>query len=400
MSKARLPEDRNGASQDLLARWQAVEAALRAHFENPDIEAAQILFACVAAHRITDYPPVWDMLIAPSGSMKTALLDSLQGLKRVYFVDEVTQNTFISGKVDDRGKAKRKTPASLLHRIGDDGILVVADFSTVLAFDNRKKPAILAQLRRIYDGFFVREFGTGENLDEHKWRGRLTLLAGVTPEFDRHHSVFHSLGERFLRTRWPRAGGIETAMRAINQQSSTALRLRNAVRDLLAPILEQAVIIAPILLPEHEHRLAHLGELIALARADVPRERENHAICDVPAAEGNTRLPQQFAQIARGWAVLEGSESTTESGMKLVQRVAFDCIPPAKRAVIQALTRGQNPYAVKLAPSLVSRAIEDLEAVGLIEKKDKTARLTPLAQTLLIGSEITFPQSGVDTEGE
>ena len=86
-------------------RWEAVKAALQANFYNPDIEAAQALFASVAAHRITQHPPAWNMLIAPSGSMKTALLDTLQGLPSVHTLDDVTENTFISGKLDNSGPA-------------------------------------------------------------------------------------------------------------------------------------------------------------------------------------------------------------------------------------------------------------------------------------------------------
>ena len=49
--------------------------------------------------------------------------------------------------------------------------MVVPDFSTVLAMNKNKQPVILAQLRRIYDGSFAREFGTAENLLDRKCGG-------------------------------------------------------------------------------------------------------------------------------------------------------------------------------------------------------------------------------------
>jgi hypothetical protein len=76
---------------------------------------------------------------------------------------------------------------------------------------------VFSQLRRIYDGHLHREFGSDENLDERDWKGRLTFLAGVTPEVDRHHKVFSALGDRFIRTRWPRAGGTDAAMMAMQR---------------------------------------------------------------------------------------------------------------------------------------------------------------------------------------
>src|SRR5579863_4124494 len=226
---------RSNLASNVLSPWKAVEAALWAHFHQPDIEAAQILFASVAAHRIVDYPPSWNMLVAPSGSMKTALLETLRDLKSVHHPDEFTENTLISGKLDDRKPRKKKPkkadatapepeskeevppsiPASLLHRIGDEGIIAIADFSTILAMNKNKLQAVLSQLRRIYDGNFSREFGTSEKLDERKWQGRITLISGVTPEFDKVHSVSSVLGERFVRIRWPRAGGVEAALCAM-----------------------------------------------------------------------------------------------------------------------------------------------------------------------------------------
>ncbi len=114
----------------MTCEWSLVESILNDNYDHPDCQAAKILFAGVAAHRLVDFPPAWELLMAPSGSMKTDLLESLRGLPRVNFVDEVTPKTFISGKVDDVGK-RRKCPASYLHRLGDDAILIAADFSTV-----------------------------------------------------------------------------------------------------------------------------------------------------------------------------------------------------------------------------------------------------------------------------
>lgn len=127
--------------------WQKVENILVHNYQNPELEAVKVILASVAAHRISEFPPSWPMAIAPAGSMKTEILKTLDGLPSVYFLDEVTPNTFISGKIDAPGK-ERTTPASLLHRIGDNGILVSADFSTFLEMDERNRGKILSQLRR------------------------------------------------------------------------------------------------------------------------------------------------------------------------------------------------------------------------------------------------------------
>ena len=180
-------------AEERAACWQSVTHILEEYYFNPDIEAARILCAALAAHTLKQFPPAWCLAIAPPGSMKTDLLEAFRGLPGVHFVDEVTSNTFLSGKVDEKNH-KRTKPASWLHRIGDDGILVAADFSTFTS-DPKKLQIILAQLRRIYDGYFSREFGTDENVEERTWKGRLTLFAGAVPEIDRHYSLFQKLGD-------------------------------------------------------------------------------------------------------------------------------------------------------------------------------------------------------------
>jgi hypothetical protein len=215
--------------------WQAVTEVLGKHYTNPDIEAARILCAVLASHALKDFLPAWCLAIAPPGSMKTDLLENFRGLPGVHFVDEVTTNTFLSGKVDEKGK-KRTKPAGWLHRIGDDGVLIAADFSTFTS-NAKTLQIILAQLRRIYDGHFSREFGTDENVEERTWSGRLTFFAGAVPDIDGHYSLFQKLGERFVRVRWPRAGGVETGLQAMKHTTSVAHDLRDAVRSLMLPIL-------------------------------------------------------------------------------------------------------------------------------------------------------------------
>jgi hypothetical protein len=284
-------------------------------------------------------------------------------------------------------------PASLLNRIGDEGILIVPDFSTILAMNRNKQPVILSQLRRIYDGSFAREFGTAENLADRKWQGRITFLAGVTPEFDKYHSVFQSLGERFIRTRWPRAGGVDAALRAMRQKTEEAEQTKAAVHNLLTPVMEAKSIPAPRMKEQDEIRLAHLGELIVLGRAFVSRERYTHDIEDAPDPEGNTRFPQQLAQIGRGWAALMGDDAVSDEGLKLIARVGFDCIPPRRGEVLKALIRGKNPYSLGLPNPVVERSIEELKHVGLVDKPDRGAKLSEQALRLLDGARMPEPWS-------
>lgn len=303
-----------------------VEAVLHKHYHNPDIEAARLILAAAAAHAFKTHVPVWVLAIAPPGSAKTDLLESLRGLPKSYFPDEITPKTFLSGKIDQPG-CKRLRPAGLLHRIGSDGILVASDFSTYTA-DPRNFKVILPQLRRIYDGNYCREFGSDENPEEREWHGRLTIFAGAVPDIDRHYSLFQKLGERFVRVRWPRPAGVDAALRAMSHTDQVAAELRAAVHGLLMPILvvPQPEVFVP---SETQLRIANLTELVALGRSHVERDRYKREIVAIPVVEGNTRLPMQLVQLARGSALLDGRTAVMEADYTLVCRAALDSLPLA-----------------------------------------------------------------------
>lgn len=355
----------SGKDTSAAPRWRTIADTLCKHYQNPDVEAAQILCSVLASHALKQFSPAWCLAIAPPGSMKTDLLESFRGLPGVHFVDEVTTNTFLSGKVDEKER-KRKKPASWLHRIGNDGVLIAADFSTFTS-NPKTLPTILAQLRRIYDGNFSREFGTDENIEERSWTGRLTLFAGAVPDIDGHYSLFQRLGERFVRVRWPRAGGVEAGLQAMEHTPKVMAELRQAVRALLHPILSNPQT-APRLPEEIKRRIASLSEMVALSRAYIERDDRTRVATGIPVAEGNTRLPQELCQIARGSALLDGRGEVNDDDYRLVCRAAFDSLPPARAAVLKAVIEAHSPYSLGLPKITASRALEDLELAGVLVK--------------------------------
>ena len=221
------------------------------------------------------------------------------------------------------------------------------------------------------------------------------MLAGVTPEIDQQHAVFQALGERFTRVRWPRPEGVPAGLKAIRQTEQVKHDLKVAAKALLEPVLARTHP-APAINAEQASAIAHFSEIAALARAHVPRERGTHDIIDEPAPEGNTRLPQQLAQIGRGCAVLHGSQEVRDCCIRLAARAARDCLPPVRRKVLQQIIGGANAYVLDIPQAVLSRAIEDLEAVGLVRKDrpNSTAQLSEKGLALLAGTAgLMFPQS-------
>jgi hypothetical protein len=341
-----------GNVQDVLAR----------HLESPDFQAVQAVLATVASHRLSG-KPCWIMAIAPPGSGKTVLVEPLEGLPEVHLHDKFTSKTLISGQIPDPLRPSKVSP-SLLHRWGPSAIVTLSDFSTMLAGHHVEREEIFAALRRIYDGHYVKSFGTSDDPKKHEWTGKLTLVGCSTPRFDEYASEVQSLGERFLLVRWQQPNDVEAALRAIKQDQDALTReLKDAVHGLFGSIPPS---VEPVLLTATGITIANLAALVAKGRAAVSRESYTKAIKDEPQPESPTRLAQQLAKLARGASLLDGRTTVSDEDYKLVKRVAFDCLPRRRRLILDALIAGRPLTDVDLPGSTRSYAMDDLEAVGLL----------------------------------
>jgi hypothetical protein len=349
------------ATTDLEFRWGEVEATLLTHYYEPDIEGARGLYSAIAAHFLPG-PPVWPMIVAPPGSMKTELLEALDGIPGVHLIDKLTPNTLLSGQIDDK-KVKRTTSPSLLHRIGNDGILICPDFSTVLSMNRDARGTVLADMRRIYDGRIRGEYGTADNLQEREWKGRITFAVAVTPDVDRHYSMFQSLGERFVMLRWHRPGGVEAAIEAMNQDRVQAKQeLKLAVNTLIKHLPTKE----PIVDEKLQRRIAALSEFAVRARTHVPRDGYTKQLIYEPEPEAATRLAQEIVQLTKGSAHLEGRASTSEDDFKIARRAAFDSIPASRRKLIDTILIEKAINPLVMPKSTRAYALEDLACQGLV----------------------------------
>jgi hypothetical protein len=346
--------------------WDAIVAAFQQLHYQPDIYAIEATYAAVAAHRLPGQP-VWIFGVAPPSSGKTEMLMPLLEAQAT-IISNVTPKTFISGWSNER----TGEDASLLTRIGNR-VIVCKDFSQVLAMPRPQRGPVLADLRDIYDGHIAKEYGTG---DRREWRGRITFIAGVTPEIDRHYAIFQSLGERFVQVRWKRPGGVEAALRAMADESPESReRVRVAVQALFRPIISREQHPNPSLSDADRHTIANLAEFTVIARTHVSRDGKTREMNYVPDAEASPRLAQQLSQLARGAALLHGRGEVNAADITLTRRVALDCIPTARRQVLSCLISQRTTVSNQLITAythlnktMVGRQLEELEGLRFVNR--------------------------------
>lgn len=355
-----------------------------------DHRAQHGVLAAVAAHRAGG-EGVWVFVVDAPGSGKTETIRSLNGLANVFPMSSLTPATFVSGqKISGQGK-----DPSLLLRLPDNCIITLKDFTTVLSMHRDARQEVLAQLRELADGSYVKEFGNGKTV---KWQGRMSFIAGVTPAIDNHWSVNQTLGERFVQIRPQQPDPLLVSDRVeenAGREEEMRTEIETAVTDFLAGLTYPPI--RDITLPPHaKTRLKYLSTFVCRARSAIMRDGYKQEISYIPVPEGPGRLMKQLGALARGRAIIDGATTLSEDGLSEIVAIGFDCIPPHRRAVLDALILNGEMQtatvtdATRYPVNTARRILEELTALELahrtLEGNQYSWRLSEQAQAWYEGT--------------
>jgi hypothetical protein len=150
-----------------------------------DTEALDVVLAAAAVERLTG-DPLWLLLISGSGNAKTETVQALDGIGATITSTISSAGALLSAT----SRKERATDATggLLRKIGDSGLLVIKDVTSILSANRDARAEVLAALREVYDGRWSRNVGTDgrRTLD---WSGRIVCIGAVTTVWDRAHDV-------------------------------------------------------------------------------------------------------------------------------------------------------------------------------------------------------------------
>ena len=122
--------------------------------------------------------------------------------------------------------------------------------------------------------------------------------------------------------------------------------------------------------------LAIIADFAAIARSHVARDR-NHNVLYMPRPEVGTRLAKELAKLAVSLAIIRKSDCG-EAEMQTVTRVAEDCLPPNRLAILRCLRRAGKPLTsgeisreTGLPCATADRTLEDLKVLGILSNEDR-----------------------------
>ena len=338
---------------------------------NYDADALNAALAAAAVGRMTG-DPLWLLVIGGSGNAKTETVQAVAfGAGAVMTSTLSSEAALLSGTLD-KDKASDAT-GGLLRLVGEQGLLVIKDFTSIITANSRLRGDILSALREIYDGHWYRDVG-GERGRRLWWKGRLAVIAACTTAWDRHHEVVTMMGDRFVIIRMDSSD--KDARREASEQAIDNTRreeemraalaeaagaVLNGMRDKIAPLTKREIGV-----------ITDAADLVTRARTAVDYDYSGNVI-DSHALEMPTRFAKQLAQVVFGGQAIGLSR---REAIKLAIRCARDSVPPLRLAIIRDLENHPDSAAGDVRKRLdkpyvtVKRQLDSLHLLGVCTAKE------------------------------
>jgi hypothetical protein len=335
-----------------------------------DTDALDAVLATAAVEQFDDgSDPVWLRIISGPGAAKTETAQALDGINATVTSAISSDAALLSG-TPKRERAKTAT-GGLLRKIGDRGVLVIKDVTSILSMNRDTRGKVLAALREIYDGRWYREIGA-EGGRTIEWRGRIAVVGAVTTAWDTAHTVISTMGDRFVLIRIDSTTARHAAGRKAigNRGYETQMRaeLAQAVAGVIAGMTRD-----PITVTDGETDvLLAAADLVTTARTGVESDYRGDVI-DAHAPEMPTRFAKQLTQIVCG-ALAIGMNRT--DALRLAIRCARDSMPPLRLAIIDDLVEHpcSTPTDVRRRlekpRATVDRQLQALHILGVVDVEE------------------------------
>lgn len=291
----------------------------------PELVAAVLVSNAVAKQLGSG--PVWLLLVGPPASGKTEATEAAKDTDQAYYLDTLTENSFITGYIRDDGKSK-----DLLPELADK-VLVVKDMAPLLSGKDDSVAKILGDLTGIYDGSFSKFTGTRGKIS---YNTTFPMLACCTTQIiDRHSRLMSAVGPRFLSYRVSpldaaaREKAADLVWNSENQPAKKKVLLA-AMRDLVKGVMASP---APVFAVDESDRktLIGLAHLIAAGRSVVSYAQVGgNSEPDSVQKEEPWRALHQLRTLACSLAWVNGRAEITSHELDIVRAVAFSTMPTAR----------------------------------------------------------------------
>lgn len=360
---------RSGLTQSVATSEQVIEIYTKwLKMENTDV--LDIIFGTVFANRLPG-DPVWLMLVGPSGFAKTELCMGISKSPQVIAHSSLTPAGLISG-----AQGKDGTDPSLIPQLRNK-MLVIKDFTTIMALNPLQKSELFGILRDAFDGSASRKMG---NICRTYHNVRFGIIAGVTPAIEMEVEGMAKLGERFLYYRIPFTPTYDAVMEILSKAFENVTfedQMQREIRNISSDALNYSTQQIPTISDEMKRKLMHIAHFTSILRGAVVRDQFRHKeILYNPFKEIATRILKQIKKLAIGIAIFRRHDTITEYEYRQVKATCRGSIPSRREIITEFLyedsrkERSTNEICqkIRLPGPTVKDLMDDLRALDVVKR--------------------------------
>lgn len=265
--------------------------------------------------------PLWIFFVGGSGDAKSELLRALEGLPFVRKVDQLTANTFASG---------RKNTADLGSELQDkDTLLLFTDLACLTSLNKDEKKKIWSQFRTLYDKEIYKDTGSG--VKKKYDNCNVTLLACTTNTIKDEYHIHQQLGTReLLYDTEPDPRDNKNKMLKALHNSHKKVQMRKELKEAMQGFLIDKKLDTSIEIPEEILEfILNKCEKIRLLRASGSTDWRTGEMNSDVEAEVTTRVVQQFSLLYKALKSLD-SDYPDEKYKEIIERFVRSSSQPVR----------------------------------------------------------------------
>lgn len=343
--------------------------------EIEDMNRIDIMLATHLSSLNSKQPPIWIILIGPSGDGKTEQLKALRDPKEddnpenadTKKISEITKNTLVSG-MDEEGVDLAPTL--------DGKTILIYDFATLLNKPAEAKKKIMSQFRELYDGEIGKQAGSGKDV-HYTLDQPPSLMACTTPDFDNQIIQVQQVGTRELMYRLPTKNPdeMDAVLDAVLDNHARKSEMREELQNTVRKFIETRKVDAEMNIPEWvEEQLKALAKKLSILRAEGRFEHGSSELMNDVTPEVPSRTVSQLKAIFIALKSLDPDYSS-EKALRIINHIVESSGKPRRSQVLNHIAEtGGAPVAeianeLKQSYRMVKRDIIVLWNCNVLEKK-------------------------------
>jgi len=221
-------------------------------------------------------------------------------------------------------------------------MVFIKDFTTILQKNKEARREILSQFREIYDGAFNKDFGTGKSVH---WKGRIGVIAGLTPPALEMMGQYAGMGERFINYFLKQPSDAQLAQAMKDNYNKDIKKIKDELSTMVAQYVETHVLMAEEMTEDQQklsdELLDELNEVAIFAtraRSPIMLDFKTGEPIGMPSIERFPRFVIQLQSLAKSFVLMNGGvQVLTQVQKDILYKIALDSIPRTRRAVLTIL---------------------------------------------------------------